>query len=76
MKLFTIALIALLFMVHQDFWWWDDSTVVHGFLPVGLASQMVITLGAGIGWWLATEYCWPKQLDDSPIDESKKESER
>ena len=55
MKLFTIALIALLFMVHQDFWWWADSTVVRGFLPVGLASQMVITLGAGIGWWLATE---------------------
>ena len=60
-----MVFIALLFLVHQDFWWWDDSSVVFGFLPIGLASQMFITLAAGVGWWLATRFCWPKELEDS-----------
>ncbi len=29
--------ILVLGLLHQDFWFWDDPTLIFGFLPVGLA---------------------------------------
>ena len=29
--------IVLLFVLHQDFWLWEDTTLVFGFIPIGLA---------------------------------------
>ena len=37
MKRLVILLGILLVVLHQDFWFWDDATLVFGFLPVGLA---------------------------------------
>ena len=50
---------------HQDWWWWDDSsTLVFGFIPVGLAFHAGISLTAGILWALALHFCWPKGVDE------------
>lgn len=64
MKIFIACFIGLLFILRHDFWWWDDKSVVGGFLPIGLAWQIAITLAAGIGWWLATKFCWPAELEE------------
>ena len=31
-------LFVVMFLAHQDFWWWEDSSLVFGFLPIGLAT--------------------------------------
>lgn len=53
------ALILLLMIAHQDIWFWDDTTLVFGFLPVALAYHACISLAAGFAWYLATLFCWP-----------------
>lgn len=64
MKTLVYGLIVLLAIVHQDFWWWDDSeTLVLGFMPIGLAYHAGVSAAAGVLWALAVRYCWPKAVD-------------
>jgi hypothetical protein len=57
-------LFVLLFFLHQDFWWWDQSFLVLGFLPVGLAYHAMFSIACSILGWLAIRYAWPKQLEE------------
>ncbi len=61
------ALLVALAVLHQDFWWWDSRAVVLGFLPVGLAWHALVSLAAGLLWYLATLYCWPSILTVDPL---------
>ena len=64
MKKAVYGLIVLLAVLHQDFWWWDDSdTLLMGFLPITLAYHAFVSLAAGILWALAAHYCWPAGLE-------------
>lgn len=65
MKALVYALIVLLAIAHQDFWWWDDSeTLILGFMPIGLFYHALVSVAAGVLWWMAVKFCWPKELDD------------
>ncbi len=57
-KLVYLALIALT-ILHQDFWLWDDPTLVFGFLPVGLAYHAGYTIVVAAVWYLALKFAWP-----------------
>lgn len=57
--LIYIALI-LLALLHQDFWFWDDPTLVLGFMPIGLAYHSAYCIVAAGVWLLATKYAWPE----------------
>ena len=61
-RLIYIALI-LLAVLHQDYWLWDDATLVFGFMPIGLAYHTAYCIVAAGLWYLATKYAWPE--DDS-----------
>ena len=64
MKTFLgIALLALA-VLHHDFWWWNDRTLLFGFLPVGLAWHVGISLAAGALGLLAVCACWPRWLEE------------
>jgi len=63
-KWVVIGLVLLLAILHQDFWWWDDRSIVLGFLPISLAWHVGISLGAGFVWWLAVTFSWPAELDE------------
>ena len=63
MRRLTYALIVLLFLVHQDFWWWGDGTLVWGFLPVGLAYHALFSVAAGLVWALALKTIWPHRWE-------------
>jgi hypothetical protein len=56
-------LFVLMFLVHQDFWWWDDSSLVLGFLPVGLAFHGLFSIGCSLLGWLAITKAWPTELE-------------
>ncbi|MEM6329691.1 MAG: hypothetical protein AAF790_05520 [Planctomycetota bacterium] len=65
------ALVVLLVIVHQDFWFWDvgtaeDGWLVFGFMPVGLFFHACISVAASVTWFLATKHCWPAELESAP----------
>lgn len=57
------SLVALLVILHQDNWFWEDETMIFGFLPVGLAWHMGISIASSIIWYLATVFAWPSHLE-------------
>ena len=60
-------LLFLLALLHQDFWYWDDATLVFGFLPVGLAYHALYSLLAALLWWMALNYAWPHEVEETTI---------
>ena len=45
----VIALLVLMLLVlHQDNWFWEDGTLVFGFLPIGLFYHACISLAAAL----------------------------
>lgn len=63
MKHFVYGLIILLVVLHQDFWFWDSDYLVFGFLPIGLAYHVGISIAAAVVWGLAIKYCWPDDVE-------------
>ena len=54
-----IGLVIMLLILHQDNWFWDDNTLLFGFLPIGLFWHACISVGATMTWFLATKIAWP-----------------
>ena len=50
------VLVVLLAIVHQDLWWWDDRTLVLGFLPLGLGYHALFSIACAITWALAVRH--------------------
>lgn len=71
MKAVVWGLVALLMIIHQDLWFWDDPTLVFGFLPIGLAYHLALSLAAAFTWYLATVYCWPEELEHETLEEAE-----
>ena len=64
MKIFIWGLVLLLLILHQDNWFWEDDTLVFGFMPIGLFYHACISISASVTWFLATKFIWPKELED------------
>ena len=64
-KLFWGALVVLM-ILHHDWWFWSDGTLLFGFLPVGLAYHAGISLAAGILWAVAVFYAMPEVFEADP----------
>lgn len=52
-------LVALLMIAHQDNWYWNDGTLVFGFMPIGLFYHACLSIAATLTWLLATKIAWP-----------------
>ena len=57
------AVVALA-VLHQDFWFWGDRTLVLGFIPIGLAYHAAISALAGVAWALVVKFAWPAELEE------------
>lgn len=55
--------LLLLFLLHQDFWFWSDSTLLLGFLPVGLAYHALYCVVTSLLWYLMVTYHWPDEAE-------------
>lgn len=51
--------VLLLIVLWYDFWLWEDSHLVFGFLPVGMFYHVCISIAAGLVWLLAAKIAWP-----------------
>ncbi len=63
MKQAVYLALVLLALLHQDFWFWDDPSLVLGFLPIGLAYHLVYCVVTALVWYLALKYAWPEDLE-------------
>lgn len=63
MKLALPLLVAGYVLLHQDTWFWKNSTLVFGFLPIGLAYHIGYTLGASVLMAILVRYAWPGDLE-------------
>ena len=68
-KLFWIALLALM-VLHHDWWFWNDGRLLFGFLPVGLAYHALISLAAGALWAWAAFCVMPEYFSGDAEEES------
>ncbi|MCA9268245.1 MAG: DUF3311 domain-containing protein [Planctomycetales bacterium] len=62
MRIVIAVLVLILVALQQDYWLWDDATLVFGFLPSCLAWHMGVSVAASLVWLLAVQTIWP--LDD------------
>jgi hypothetical protein len=63
-KLLLIILVIILYLLHQDFWFWRESRpLIFGFLPVGLFYHIVYTLAIAAAMWLLVKKAWPAHLE-------------
>ena len=74
LALLVWGLVLLLLIVHQDNWFWDDNTLVFGFMPIGLLYHAGISVSAAFTWYLATLFAWPEELDQEAAADAQKEA--
>ena len=49
MKKVVYGLIFLMAVIHQDVWWWDNNSLVFGFMPLGLFYHALFScMAAGV----------------------------
>ena len=69
-KGWVVFLLALLLgVLHHDWWYWGDKTLLFGFLPIGLAYHALFSTLATALWAFAVFFAWPKGLEE-PDDDS------
>jgi hypothetical protein len=61
-RLVYLALVVMA-ALHHDFWFWNDPTLVFGFLPVGLAYHALYSAVAGLLWYVIMRRAWPDELE-------------
>jgi hypothetical protein len=55
----------VLAVLHQDFWYWDDPTLVWGgVMPIGLAYHLIFSIVSGVLWSLAVVFAWPHGVEE------------
>ncbi|TWT87440.1 hypothetical protein Mal64_29790 [Pseudobythopirellula maris] len=65
MRMVVWGLVLLLLVLHQDIWFWNDGTLVFGFMPIALFFHACISIAASVTWFMATKFCWPTGVDDA-----------
>ncbi|MDB4614635.1 hypothetical protein OAH18_02990 [bacterium] len=64
MKPLFCILVLMLLVLHQDYWQWDRSDLLFGFLPYALAYHMVVSVVTAVFWIVAVKFFWPADVDD------------
>ena len=62
MRTVVYALLALLYLLHNDVWYWNDPAIVLG-LPIGITYHLVWTLAVSLCFGLVVRYAWPEELE-------------
>jgi hypothetical protein len=64
MKRITLyAALLILVPLHHDFWLWDDSSLLLGFLPVGLAYHALYCIVTSLLMYLLVTQAWPDEAE-------------
>ena len=69
MKIAVWLGVALLIVLHQDYWQWGNNTLDFGFLPRALTYHIGISIVAAVFWLVATRIWWPTEWINPYRDE-------
>jgi hypothetical protein len=64
MKPFLYFLLIAMYVLHNDFFTWHESSLIFGF-PAGLFYQIVYCFAATILMLFLVRYAWPANLDET-----------
>jgi hypothetical protein len=73
----VFGIFIFLALAHQDFWFWDDPSLVFGFMPVTLFYHAAYSLVAATFWALVIKFSWPSDLEewaDQEVADDKQET--
>ena len=62
-RLVILVAFVILFVAHQDQWFWTDDRLWFGFMPTGLTYHAIYSVAAAVLWWLAAKIAWPEELE-------------
>ena len=62
-RLLLVAIVAVLYLLHQDFWFWRTPYPVFGIIPIGLFYHACFSVAASLLMWLLVTYAWPHHLE-------------
>ncbi|MHC4875750.1 MAG: DUF3311 domain-containing protein [Planctomycetota bacterium] len=60
------CLLLVLVALHHDFWFWDDPSLLGGWMPVGLAWHIGLSVVAVLFWATVVRVAWPRDLESAP----------
>ena len=63
MKKLVIGLAIAMLILHQDSWFWDDTSMVFGFMPIGLFYHACFSMTVAVLAVLAIKFIWPHDLE-------------
>ena len=64
-RLFLILAVAIVYILHQDFWFWRTARpLVFGFIPIGLFYHAMFAVVSSLLMWLLVTYAWPSHLEE------------
>jgi hypothetical protein len=61
----AVAVFVVLLVAHQDVWFWDDPSLVAGFLPIGLAWHAGFSVAAAALWAFVLRFAWDWEEGDA-----------
>ena len=72
MKFLLLIVIAALYLLHQDVWFWREARpLVFGFLPIGLAYHAAYCVAVSLMMWMLTRVAWPSHLERAASDPNR-----
>lgn len=74
MRKIVWPLLALLVILHHDFWFWNDPTLVAGWFPIGLLYHVGLSLVAAAFWLCVVKCAWPSKLVESSATDGASET--
>ena len=74
-NILLVVAVVVLYVLHQDIWFWRSSYLVFGFIPIGLFYQGCFSVAAALLMWLLVSYAWPSHLEEE-VEEAETTEER
>jgi Protein of unknown function (DUF3311) len=75
-NILLVVAVAVLYVLHQDIWFWRSSYLVFGFIPIGLFYQGCFCVAAALLMWLLVTYAWPAHLEEEVEEADTREDRR
>ena len=75
-NLLLVLAVVVLYVLHQDIWFWRSARLVFGFIPIGLFYQGCFSVAAALLMWLLVTYAWPSHLEQEVEDADTREERR
>lgn len=58
------VIVIIVALLHHDFWFWDDQTLVMGFMPIGLMYHMFFSIASAALWAITMKIAWPTHIEE------------